>query len=130
MTFEQRFSKISDKFKAADTSILTKDFAIQVTMTNEDCGGIFYIANIGGTFSVEPYDYVDNTCAVTISAEDFMKVIGGRLNIDKAIAGERFAVYGNLDDFKVLPLLFPKAEKVKAPKAVAEKKEKTTKAKK
>lgn len=117
MTFEQRFSKISDKFKDADTSILKEDFAIQVTMTDEDCGGIFYIANIDGCFSVEPYDYVDNTCAVTISAADFLKIIGGRLSIDNGIKSNRFYVTGNPDNLKVLPLLLPKTEKKTETKA-------------
>lgn len=119
MTFEERFEKISTKFKKADISHLTNDFAIQVNLLDEDCGGIFYIANIGGSFSVEPYDYYDHTSMLSIMADDFMKIAAGTLSIDNGIAKGRFTVEGNISDIKTLPSLFPKAVK-KAPVKKAE----------
>ncbi len=124
MTFEERFEKISTKFKKADTSVLTDDFAIQVNLLDEDCGGIFYIANISGNFSVEPYDYYDHTSMLSIMADDFMKLTAGSLSIDNGIAKGRFSVKGNLADIKILPTLFPKAvKKTPAKKAPVKKTE-------
>ena len=68
MTFEKKFASLKTKFDKADLKKLPDDFAIQLTMTDEDCGGIFYIANKNGAFSVEPYDYKDNSAAVTGTA--------------------------------------------------------------
>ena len=118
MTYEEKFSKISAKFSKAETSILTTEFAIQVNLTDADCGGAFYIANIGGVFSVEPYDYHDHTSMLTVTADDFNKIIAGKLSIDNGIANGRFEIEGNVDDIRILPGLFPKSErktKAKAP---------------
>ena len=77
MTFEKKFSTLKTKFNKADVKKLPENFAIQFTMTDEDCGGTFYIANIDGTFSVEPYDYVDNNAAVTGASADIAKISAG-----------------------------------------------------
>ncbi len=90
MTFEQAFLKIKEKFENADASG-TADFAIQVTFTDEDCGGTFYAEVKDGKLAVEPYDYWDNTTALNISKSALLAVLGGRSTLDKAVAeGEAF----------------------------------------
>ena len=74
MTYIEKFDSLKEKFAKVDTKKLSKDFAIQFTMTDEDCNGIFYIANIDGVYSVEPYDYVDNTATVTATAANIAKL--------------------------------------------------------
>lgn len=108
MTFEEKFGKLSEKLRTADTSKLTESFAIQVNMTDEDCGGTFYIANIDDNFSVEPYDYRDRTAMLTAAADDIAKVFAGRLNLDNAIASGRFAVEGNTEHIRIAVSAFPK----------------------
>ena len=125
MTFEEKFGKLSEKLRKADTSKLTESFAIQVNMTDEDCGGTFYIANIDDKFSVEPYDYRDHTAMLTAAADDIAKVFAGRLNLDNAIASGRFTVEGNPEHIRIAVSAFPKpVRKTAAKKATVVKKEK------
>ncbi|MCC8161523.1 MAG: SCP2 sterol-binding domain-containing protein [Oscillospiraceae bacterium] len=84
MTFEQAFLKIKEKFDNADASN-TSDFAIQVTFTDEDCGGTFYAEVKDGKLAVEPYDYYDNDVVLDITKSALLSVLGGRMSLDKAI---------------------------------------------
>ena len=59
MTFIEKFTELKEKYGAVDESKLSESFAIQVEMTDEDCGGKFYVAYVNGVFAVEPYDYHD-----------------------------------------------------------------------
>ena len=108
MEFIEKFGKLKKKFEKIDTSKIETDFAIQVNMTDEDCGGAFYIANIGGAFAVEPYDYYDCTAMITLTAGDFEKLIGRKLELDKAVADGKAVVEGSADHIKLVTELFPK----------------------
>ena len=48
MTFIEKYTKISKKLIKADVSKYTENFAIQITMDDEDCGGTFFVAYIDG----------------------------------------------------------------------------------
>ena len=98
MIFEKKFQEFKEKFSTADTSKLTESFAMQVNMTDEDCGGIFYIAYIDGVFCVEPYDYVDRSSEIIGLSTEIKKVFSARIGLAKAIAEGKVAVYGNQDD--------------------------------
>ena len=123
MDFITKFEKIKEKFEKIDTSSLSYDFAIQVNMTDEDCGGAFYIANIDGVFSVEPYDYIDNTAMVTALAGDFEKLIGRRIGFDTAVNSGKIVIDGNPEHVKALAELFPKPVRKPAAKKETAKKE-------
>ena len=94
MTFEQAFLKVKGKFDNADASGVA-DFAIQVTLTDEDCGGTFYAEVKSGKLAVEPYDYYDNDVVLNISMSALLAVIAGRSSLDKAIANGDAAVQGD-----------------------------------
>lgn len=116
MNFEEKFEKLSKKLLNADTSKFNESFAIQVNMTDEDCGGIFYIANINDVFSVQPYDYHDHTAMLTASADDALKVLTGKLSLDNGIKSGRFTVEGNPEHIRIVAAAFPKPVKKTAPK--------------
>ncbi|MBS7299374.1 MAG: SCP2 sterol-binding domain-containing protein [Eubacteriales bacterium] len=99
MTFEQAFLKIKAKFDNADTSKLTNEFAIQVNMTDEDCGGAFYIQYTDGKLFVEPYDYRDNTADVTLNRADLNKILDKKLSVATALESNRLYINGNAEDF-------------------------------
>ena len=80
-------------------------------MSDEDCGGIFYIANIDDVFSVEPYDYHDHTAMITASADDVLKVLTGKLSLDNGIKSGRFTVEGNPEHIRIVAAAFPKPAK-------------------
>ena len=129
MNFIEKFAKIKKKFDKINSSKLNEDIAIQVNMVDDDCGGAFYISNINDIFSVEPYDYHDYTAMITAKAADFEKLIGRKLELEKALADGKIAIDGNTAHVTAIVELFPKTEK-KAPKKTAVKKEKVPKAEK
>ena len=69
MTFIEEFEKLKKTYGKIDESKLTDSFAVQIEMTDEDCGGIFYAAYMNGNFAIEPYDYHDNTAAIKVSSK-------------------------------------------------------------
>jgi len=140
MTYAEAFAKIKKKLEKADVKGFDKDFAIQVTIADEDAAGTFYVAYIGGEFSVEPYDYRDNSVAIDITTADFIKLVEGKLTAEKAVADEKLFTFG---DESVLGYITgiakpatrkkaaekkPAEKKAPAKKADAEKKEPAKKA--
>ena len=122
MTFEKAFESIKKKFDGADASKVG-DLAIQITFSDEDCGGTFYAEIKNGALAVEPYDYHDNNAALTISKSALLGYLGRRSSLDKAIAESNGSVYGDAAKIDDLRSVIPKADK-KAPvakKATAEK---------
>lgn len=95
MTYAEAFSKIKKKLEKADTKALTQDFAIQVTIKDEDAAGTFYVADINGEFSVEPYDYRDNSVAIDVTVDDFIKLVTGKLTAEKALSSGKINAFGD-----------------------------------
>ncbi|MGN0108296.1 MAG: alkyl sulfatase C-terminal domain-containing protein [Hominilimicola sp.] len=96
MTFEQAFLKIKEKFENSDASNIS-DFAIQVTFMDEDCNGKFYAQVKDGALYVEPYDYRDNSLAITITKSALLAYLGGRSTMDKALdSGDAYVESGDI----------------------------------
>lgn len=130
MTFTEKYSKISKKLIKADISKYSDDFAIQITMDDEDCGGTFFVAYIDGAFMVEPYDYVDNTVNINIMSADLDKLVDKKITVDEAFEGDLIRANGNTNH---IVMLFDGFEKMvrKAPaKKAAPKTEKKAEPKK
>lgn len=121
MTFEQAFLKIKDKFKDADISKLSGCFAIQVNLTDEDCGGAFYIQFADGELNVEPYDYRDNTADITLKRLDFNKLLTGKLDIDKALSVPTLYINGNKENVLAISGLVKPTARATVKKATAKK---------
>ncbi len=114
MTFEQAFLKVKEKFENADAS-QTPDFAIQVTFTDEDCGGTFYAEVKEGKLAVEPYNYYDNNTVLDISKSALLALIAGRTSLDKAIADGEATVKGDASKIADWKNTIKKAPAKKAP---------------
>ena len=70
--------------QAAKADISGVDFlAIQVNIEGED-GGTFYVEVKDGNISVEPYEYYDRQCMITIDGDSYNKVVKGKLDPVKA----------------------------------------------
>ena len=95
MTYADAFDKIKKKLAKADTKGFDKEFAIQVTISDEDAAGTFYVAYKGGEFSVEPYDYRDNSVAIDITTADFIKLVEGKLTAEKALDSGKLVAFGD-----------------------------------
>ena len=130
MTFEEKYAKLSKKLIKADTTKYSENFAIQVTMDDEDCGGTFFVAYIDGVYRVEPYDYVDNTVCVNVLASTFEKLVDKKVDVDDAFEADAIAVSGNADHIVMLLEGFEKKVRKSPAKKTAEKAEDKKPAKK
>ncbi len=73
-----------------------KDFlAVQVNITGKD-SGVFYVEVKDGKISVEPYEYNDRQCAITISMADFNKLLDGKLDPVLAFTTGKLKVDGDV----------------------------------
>ncbi len=122
MTYEDAFKKIKEKFKGVKTDSFDEFFAIQVTLTDDDCGGIFYIEYKDGKLSVQPYDYIDRTTAIAAPRAELMKVINGTAIAQNAIEKGKIEIGGNTDCFiKLADALKAANKKPSAKKATVKK---------
>lgn len=125
MTFEQAFKRIKTKFENVDASKL-QDMALQITLSDEDCGGTLYAAVKDGALAVEPYDYKDNDAVLDVTKAALVSILTGKTSIEKEIENGNLTVKGNLEkvasvkDAIIIPKKAP-AKKVPAKKAPAKK---------
>lgn len=101
MSYYEQFENLKKKINV-DESKLTKSFATQVNMTDEESSGCFYIANVDGPLSVEPYDYHDYTSMITASSQAFSDILSGELDPVKAFLSGDIAIEGDIEDIKML----------------------------
>lgn len=95
MNFYQAFDNIKAGISDVDKNKFNHDFAIQLTMTNKDCGGIFYIEYKDGELNIEPYNYYDHNVDVSAGYSDLCKALGGKLNINEASEKGKLALSGD-----------------------------------
>ncbi len=94
MNFEDVLQKAREMAAAADISGV--DFmAVQINITGEG-SGVFYVEVKDGRISVEPYEYYDRQCALTISDDDFAAFASGKLDPIEAYDDGRLVVDGDL----------------------------------
>ena len=123
MTYAEAFSKIKKKLAKANTKGFDGDFAVQVTIKDEDAAGTFYCAFIGGEFSVEPYDYRDNSAAVDVTVADFIKLVEGKTTAQKLLDSGKLDIFGNIGALEMLGGTVKTAPRKKAVKKETTKKE-------
>lgn len=116
MTFIEKFDELKAKYGTIDETKLTESFAIQVEMTDGDCGGIFYVAYMNGVFAVEPYDYRDRTAAITVSSEVLEKILSCKADPMDAFFNGQLAVDGDVGHALMLVELMKKEPVKKAPR--------------
>ena len=116
MTFIEKFNQIKKKYGKIDESKLTENFAVQVEMTDEDCGGIFYIANMDAPFAVEPYDYYDNTAAIRISSKVLENVLSCKADAKEEFFAGNIQVDGDIGHALMVVDLMKKEPKPRKPR--------------
>ena len=89
MTFLEKFESLKQKYAAAaDFSGIDHDLAAEITLTDEDAGGTFYVAWIGKQLSVEPYGYRDNTVSIRIASDLLEALLQGKKHpVDEFLRG-------------------------------------------
>ena len=94
MTFDELVAKVREKFCGANLSGVPF-IAIQVNITGKN-SGVFYIEIKDEKGSVEPYEYIDRSCAFTIDQANFIKLIDGKLDPVAAYTTGKLKVDGDL----------------------------------
>jgi len=131
MTYIQAFDKIKEKLDGkAKISQDYDSFAIQVTLTNKDSHGIFYLKYSDGFLDVQPYDYFDNDAAVSLSYQTFLKLTDGRLSLDDALSKGLAEIYGNRSAAAAICGIVPQDKAKKATPKTPKETKPTAKAKK
>ncbi len=122
MTFLERFTTVKECLEKKNTQKCEERFAIQVTMTDEDGGGVFYIANTEEGFFVEPYDYKDFTAHVIVDSQVLMGILNGTEDPVKAYLDGKVKAEGNLEHIKLIAALKEKPKRRAPAKKATEKK--------
>ncbi|MBR4207418.1 MAG: SCP2 sterol-binding domain-containing protein [Lachnospiraceae bacterium] len=92
-----KFDELLEKVRkiAGSKEITTDDFlAVQVNITGKE-SGVFYVELKDRKVSVEPYEYYDRNCAITMSLADFNKLIDGKLDPILAFGTGKLKVDGD-----------------------------------
>ena len=121
MYFEEAFGKIKTSLGKSKVKASDNHFAIQVRMTDYDCGGTFYIEQKEGKFFVEPYNYFDFDADIEASFKDIKDVADGKVDMKKAIDDGKLIINGNLEELLSYGQQLKKPEKKAAAKKPAAK---------
>lgn len=94
MTFEELLAKVR---KIAEKTTVPADYflAVQINITGDN-GGVFYVEAKDGKINVEPYPYNDRNCEITISMDNFNKLIDGKLDPVAAFTFGKLKVGGDV----------------------------------
>ncbi len=94
MTFNALVEKVRKIAGGVDVS--NQGFlAVQVNITGKDAG-VFYVEVKDHKINVEPYEYIDRNCAITMSSTDFNKLIDGKLDPVLAFTTGKLKVDGDM----------------------------------
>lgn len=132
MTFEAAFKKLKEKFANVKPEMLD-DMAIQITLSDEDCGGTFYAQVKDKSLYVEPYDYKDNDAVIDITRKALASILDGKSTFEKAVEKGEATVMGNIDKISAVkaaivpPVKKPAVKKTTAAKKTTAKKEEPVK---
>ncbi len=123
MNFQEMFLKIKKKTDKSELKDFNSFLAIQINVTDLDCGGAFYVEHKEGKFSVEPYDYKDKTAELTCDYKTLLRLIDGKTELEKAIGSGNAAVDGSWEHIKKVVEAFAENNLKKAVKKVKAKAE-------
>lgn len=114
MTFFEMFDAAKAGLANADVSGLNGHIAIQIEVTEDGCG-IFYAEITDGVLNVQPYDYRDNTAAVTLPHSTLFALLRRETTLPEAVAQEKAFVQGCMESAAKLFAAVPAPKKEAAP---------------
>ncbi len=92
MTFDELLAKTREVASKIDAT--GKDFlAVQVNLKE---GGVLYVEVKDGSIKVEPYDYADRSCGITINMKNYDKLLDGKLDPVVAFTMRKLKVDGDV----------------------------------
>lgn len=82
MTFQELLDEMRNSASTVDAA--GRDFlAVQVNVTGEN-GGVFYVEVKDGHINIEPYEYYDRNCMITLGMDELTGLMKGELDPGKA----------------------------------------------
>ena len=96
MTYEEIFSKSKEIIMQSDVSKIDGHLAVQVDIEGEG-EGAFYIELKDHQLYVEPYEYYDRDCKFIITADNFIKLVQGKLDAVAAFTTGKLKIEGSID---------------------------------
>lgn len=94
MTMEELILKLRDIAK--DINIQDSRFlAVQLNIKDRD-PGVFYVEVKDQKINIEPYEYNDRNCAITIKMNDLLKLLDGKLDAVMAFTLGKLKVDGDI----------------------------------
>lgn len=96
MTYEKILETTKKAMAKCDVSNMEGHLAIQVDIVGEG-EGAFYVELKDKQLFVEPYEYFDRDCKFIVNADDFTKIIAGKLDAAEAYAQGALRIDGNAD---------------------------------
>lgn len=118
MTFFEMFDAAKAGFANADVNSLNGHIAIQIEVTEDGCG-TFYAEITDGVLNIQPYDYRDNTAAVTLPHSTLFALLRRETTLPEAVAQEKAFVQGCMESAAKLFAAVPAPKKAEAPKKEA-----------
>ena len=94
MKFDELVAKVRETASKVDASNMGF-LAVQINITGKE-SGVFYVEVKDGKINVEPYEYNDRNCAITISLSDFVKLANGKLDPVFAFTTGKLKVDGDI----------------------------------
>ena len=79
MTFQEKFDALKKTY--LDTTLFAEtdgDFAAEITLTDPDCGGTFYVTCKKGRYEIAPYNYFDSTVRIAVSSALLEAMLQGK----------------------------------------------------
>lgn len=125
MTYIEAFNKINKAIKSTRKIKIDGHFAAQINLNDSDANGIFYIEVKDNKLFVEPYDYYDNDAVFTVFTDDFIDIMTGKVDFDKALSEGIISFEGNPERAALIKQIIkkPTAKKTTAKKPTAKKTE-------
>ena len=79
MTFTEKYEQLKETYAAhADFSRVKEDLAAEITLTDPDCGGTFYMTCKKGRYELAPYNYYDSTVRIAVSSTLLEAMLQGK----------------------------------------------------
>ena len=98
MTYEELFAKAKAAMADCKAEVVEGNLAAQINVEGEG-EGVFYIEVKDGVLSVEPYNYYDNDCVITVAADKVVKITSARADLLNAAKRGDLTIEGDMDKF-------------------------------
>jgi len=115
MTYVEIFEKAKAAMADCKATAVEGNLAAQINITGEG-EGVFYVEVKDGVINVEPYNYYDNNCVITVADDKVVKMTSARIDLLNAAKRGDLTIEGDMDKAADLNKLFKSGKKPAAKK--------------